>query len=155
MKRTITFVMISLLCLTACSENDNSQIDSTIEEFVTETTDYVIATEKSTTETSPYVIYEEILPPVNLELTDDGLNVVNFNTGKIVQTIEGDFKSQIEIITDDVEFYRRPEEYITRADYDFDGYKDLFIPTELKESARYGVYYHYNPDRRASCRERV
>lgn len=93
--------------------------------------------------------------PIYFEVHENAIDVMKNN--HVIQTIAHTNLS--ELVRDlneraengSVAFLERgsviesPEKYLETYDYDFDGYDDLFIPTNLL-GTRTGVFYHFNQD---------
>lgn len=84
-----------------------------------------------------------------------GIDVLR--NGKVLQTIEGDYFGELDLAArkvrhevpmenveyhDEYDFYV-PEDFLNATDFDFDGFNDLFIPTDHLSAT--GVYYRFNP----------
>lgn len=93
------------------------------------------------------VIYSDTTYP---QISADDLDAENNakKVGKLTYALNG---SHVELLLDNVivkilDFYYTPSaENISVADYNFDGYEDIFIPYE--SPADYGTYYCYIPEK--------
>ena len=113
-----------MIFLCGCASQNNTQIQETtavesITETTTQSTTVEAVTETTTEKKKNFLIYSVTENKVDLKLNK-----------KVVQTIELD--------------YCPIKEYISAEDFDFDGYTDIFIPSE--RSGISGIYYHYNPE---------
>lgn len=107
--------LFAVMFLCGCASQNNTQIqEKTAVEPVTETT-----VETTTEKKKNFLVYSVTENKVELKLNK-----------KVVQTIELD--------------YSPIREYISADDFDFDGYTDIFIPSE--HSGISGTYYRYNPE---------
>lgn len=116
------YLLLCMAFLCGCAAKNTPEIPETTESSITETTQTTTAeipTETTTRPKTNYLVYSVTENKVDLKLNK-----------KVVQTLEFDYSP-----------YR---EYISAEDFDFDGYTDIFIPSE--KSAYYGTYYHYNPN---------
>ena len=80
---------------------------------------------------------------------DDALYIKLKETGELVQTIEGDFCSEADKYEGAggfEEYYYQGVDGLEFADYDFDGYDDLFFQTSIHTANEPGVYFHFNPE---------
>ncbi|MDE6665082.1 MAG: hypothetical protein K2K14_02685 [Ruminococcus sp.] len=114
--------LLAVLFLSGCASENNMEIP-TVTNTSTETVQSVISeTITAETTTKPkanHLVYSVTENKVELKLNK-----------KVVQTLEFD--------------YSPIRKYISAEDFDFDGYKDIFIPFE--HSGISGTYYHYNPE---------
>lgn len=117
--------LLAVLFLSGCASESNTEIPSADTNVIKETQQTTISetiNTETTTTTRPksnYLVYSVTENKVDLKLNK-----------KVVQTIELD--------------YRPIRDYISAQDFDFDGYTDIFIPSE--RSGLSGTYYHYNPE---------
>ncbi len=121
--------LLAVLFLSGCASESNTEIPSATTNVIKETrqttTSETTAAETTTTTTtttrpkSNHLVYSVTENKVDLKLNK-----------KVVQTIELD--------------YCPIRAYISAEDFDFDGYTDIFIPSE--RSGISGTYYHYNPE---------
>jgi len=80
---------------------------------------------------------------------NDALYIKLRETGELVQTIKGDFSSDVDKYEGAgglEEYYYQGVDVIEFADYDFDGYDDLFFQTTIHTANEPGVYYRFNPE---------
>lgn len=92
---------------------------------------------------------------VYFSVEPNGIDVLR--NGKILQTIKGDYFNELDLAArkerreipidppqyfDEYDFYV-PEDFLDTTDFDFDGYFDLFIPTDHLSST--GVYFRFDP----------
>ncbi|MDE5946752.1 MAG: hypothetical protein K2G63_05585 [Oscillospiraceae bacterium] len=84
--------------------------------------------------------YENFTNNHDFSVTENGIDILI--NGKTVQTIEGDFLEEYSRYSD---IGVAPEKFITYTDFNFDGYKDLFIPDLLGRPNIPGHYYKFNP----------
>lgn len=80
---------------------------------------------------------------------NDALYINLKETGELVQTIEGDFSSEVDKYEGAggfEEHYYQGVDVIEFADYDFDGYDDIFFQTSIRTANEPGIYYHFNPE---------
>ncbi|MDE5946753.1 MAG: hypothetical protein K2G63_05590 [Oscillospiraceae bacterium] len=116
-----TIIFLSLL-LTACSENNKYSESELFSEVQSEN-----SVEKDVEDKY-----------FGFNINEKGIDIIR--NGDIVQTIETNYlKNYPEY------FSTAPEMHLGLYDYDFDGYGDLFIPTDFANPNTRGVYYHYNP----------
>ncbi len=109
------YLLLCTIFLFGCaSENNTSIQETTPSESITETT-----AETTTEKKKNFLVYSVTENKVELKLNK-----------KVVQTIKLD--------------YCPIRAYISAEDFDFDGYTDIFIPSE--RSGISGIYYHYNPE---------
>lgn len=93
---------------------------------------------------------------VYFSIKTNGIDVLR--NGKVLQTIEGDYFGELDLAArkvlreipidppqylDEYGFYV-PEDLLDTTDFDFDGYFDLFIPTDHLSNT--GVYFRFNPE---------
>lgn len=93
---------------------------------------------------------------VYFSIKSNGIDVLR--NGKVIQTIEGDYFGELDLAArkvrreipidppqylDKYGFYV-PEDFLDTTDFDFDGYFDLFIPTNHLSDT--GVYYRFDPE---------
>lgn len=93
---------------------------------------------------------------VYFSVRENGIDVLR--DGEVIQTIEGDYFGELDLAArkvrreipidppqylDEYGFYV-PEDFLDTTDFDFDGYFDLFIPTNHLSDT--GVYYRFNPE---------
>lgn len=119
------YLLLCMIFLCGCASQNNTQIQETtavesITETTTQSTTVETVTETTTEKKKNFLIYSVTENKVDLKLNK-----------KVVQTIELD--------------YCPIKEYISAEDFDFDGYTDIFIPSE--RSGISGTYYRYNPDK--------
>lgn len=86
----------------------------------------------------------------------DGIDVLR--DGKVLQTIEGDYLGELDLAArrvysempvKEIEYLDKygfyvPEDFLKTTDFNFDGYPDLFIPTDHLSDT--GVYYRFDPE---------
>ncbi|MDE6780128.1 MAG: hypothetical protein K2J40_01530 [Ruminococcus sp.] len=115
------YLLLCMVFLFGCTEK-NTQIPETPATTAVQTTAETTAepvTEATTERKKNFLVYSVTENKVDLKLNK-----------KIVQTIELD--------------YCPIRDWISAEDFDFDGYTDIFIPSEYSGTS--GTYYHYNPD---------
>lgn len=93
---------------------------------------------------------------IYFSVKENGIDVLR--DGRVLQTIEGDFFGELDLAArkvrrelpidppeylEDYGFYF-PEDCLNTTDFDFDGFDDLFIPTDHLSAV--GVYYRFNPE---------
>lgn len=86
---------------------------------------------------------------VYIERKPEALYVTLKDTGELVQTINGDFSSEVdkyEGVDGFEEHYYQGVDVLEFADYDFDGYDDIFFQTSINTANEPGIYYHFNPE---------
>lgn len=86
---------------------------------------------------------------VYIERKPEALYITLKDTDELVQTIEGDFSSDVdkyEGVDGYEEHYYQGVEVLEFADYDFDGYDDIFFQTSIHTANEPGIYYHFNPE---------
>ncbi len=79
---------------------------------------------------------------------NDALYINLKETDELVQTIEGDFSSEIDKYEGAggfEEHYYQGVDVLEFADYDFDGYDDMFFQTSIHTANEPGIYYRFNP----------
>ena len=81
----------------------------------------------------------EIPEGFSFKINNSGIEISK--DGELIQTIETDYLKNYPENTDS-----SPETHLVSDDYDFDGYKDLFIPSDLTGTNISGTYYIYNPE---------
>ncbi|MDE6093058.1 MAG: hypothetical protein K2G14_08185 [Ruminococcus sp.] len=119
--------LLTVLFLSGCASENNMEIPTatdtsteTVQSVISETTTAETTTVETTTKPKTnHLVYSVTENKVELKLNK-----------KVVQTLEFD--------------YSPIRKYISAEDFDFDGYRDIFIP--LKGSGIAGTYYHYNPE---------
>ncbi|MBR6580486.1 MAG: hypothetical protein IKK66_04240 [Ruminococcus sp.] len=128
MKKNIFLAVLPLLTMTTAVACENKK----------NTVDYVNDDE--------LVIYTDTTyPQISADQID--AEAAAQKAGKLSYALNG---SHVELLLDNVvvkilDFYYTPSpENITVADYNFDGYEDIFIPYE--SPADYGTYYCYIPE---------
>lgn len=119
--------LVVLLC--GCSEKTISLSD----EMAESTTTSEMQTVPESTATITTIIPEPTTEPapvgkLTYTMTENGISLKM--NGKAVQSLELGYSPK--------------EDYISAADFDFDGYEDIFIP--FKDSYMEGCYYRYSPD---------
>lgn len=82
------------------------------------------------------------------KVEDDG--VVYYNGGSVLQKIELDCT---ELIMRAESYDRAPEEFLTIADFNFDGNNDLFVPDIIGTPNIPGTYFYMDPTRQLNCFE--
>ncbi len=95
-----------------------------------------------------FTVYTDTTYP---QVAADNLDALNSDNkpGKLSYALNG---SKVELLLDNVlvkvlEFYYTPSpEYFSVADFNFDGYDDIFVPYESPPD--YGTYYCYNPEKK-------
>lgn len=123
MKKLSVTIIFLLLLLTACSEDNKYSESGLFSEVQSEN-----SVEKDVEDKY-----------FGFNINEKGIDIIR--NGDIVQTIETDYlKNYPEY------FSTTPEMHLGLYDYDFDGYGDLFIPTDFADPNTIGVYYHYNPE---------
>lgn len=172
MKRKELINLISALCLctgvlSGCSgedrnavSNKNEQIsapettaETTTEEIMTSESENISA--EATTETETATEPETaVKPSVDEEITtesefvSDGYNFkveadgIHFFEGSIYQKIELDCSEFLESVE---KYDEAPEEFLTIADFNFDGYNDLFVPYGIGAPNVPGKYFYMDP----------
>lgn len=128
MKRLIlaTFLLITAISAVSCNNKKN-------------TADYVTDED--------FIIYTDTTYP---QFSADDIDAENDmkKPEKLAYALNG---SRVELLLDGVlikilEFYYTPSaEFISVADYNFDGYEDIYIPYE--SPPQYGTYYCYIPEK--------
>lgn len=143
-KYMIAFVLTALL--TGCSDRNESSVSSE-----SETTSAPESTAAADTTAAP----EEITTAGTLQ-DADGYNIrveadgVTVSQGSFFQKIELDCS---ELIRRAESYDRAPEEFLTVADFNFDGYDDLFVPDMIGTPNIPGTYFYMNPTREFNCFE--
>lgn len=84
--------------------------------------------------------YENFTNNHDFSVTENGVEILI--NGKTVQTIEGNFSEEFSKYSD---IGILPEKFVTYTDFNFDGYKDLFIPDLVGRPNVPGHYYKFNP----------
>lgn len=127
--KKLLFPLSLAVLLCGCSEKTISLPEETVEsttasepQTAAETTAAVTARIPETTTEPPRVVR------LTYTVTENGISLKS--DGKAAQTIELGYSPK--------------NDYISAADFDFDGYQDIFIPFE--DSYRDGCYYRYNPE---------
>lgn len=127
--KKLLFLLLIAVMLCGCSENTISSSEETAESTTaseiqteTETTTAVTTKIPETTTTTPRICR------LTYNVTENGISLKM--DGKNAQSIELGYSPK--------------NDYISAADFDFDGYQDIFIPFE--DSYRDGCYYRYNPE---------
>lgn len=128
MKKIILPVFLAA-SLVSCTESNVS--NSEVVTQIPATTQTAI--EETTAQPEPESGFE-------FSVTDNGVEILNLDN-QFVQIIDGDFITELSIYEDVA-----PETFLVNADYDFDGYEDLFIPIMVGRPSVPGIYYHFNPD---------
>ena len=115
-KMIVSLLLLVLLC--GCSQNTVSLSENSSDDF----TEQVVST-VAVTDISDFPANK-----VSYSVADNGISFEM--NGEQIQSIDLGYSPKTD--------------YISMADYDFDGYIDAFIPFE--DSYREGLYYRYNPD---------
>ena len=133
-KYIIALVLTGLLA--GCSDRNESTVSNENEPAsAPETTAETTAAEETTTES------ETVSDGYNFKVEADG---IHFFEGSIYQKIELDCSEFLESVE---KYDEAPEEFLTIADFNFDGYDDLFVPTRVGAPNVPGKYFYMNPTR--------
>ena len=133
-KYIIALVLTGLLA--GCSDRNENTV-SNENELVSapETTAETTTAEEITTES------ELVSDGYNFKVEADG---IHFFEGSIYQKIELDCSEFLESVE---KYDKAPEEFLTIADFNFDGYDDLFVPHGIGAANVSGKYFYMNPTR--------
>ena len=138
MKRKELINLISVICLCAgvlygCSDGGKSS--DTDENQVIETVETTSATEAATAPTTEAPT-EAVTQP---EIKETNNLTYSIDENGIELIVDGESTQYIPL------GYEPDESNIVADDFDFDGYKDIFIPSEEYRGFK-GIYYRYIPD---------
>jgi lipoprotein len=145
MKKYIIAVVMTVL-LTGCADK-NTSASSTVKEETSapETTAETTFAEEITSTGEITSTVETTAEPVsdgyNFKVEADG---IYFFEGSIFQKIELDCSEFLESVE---KYDKAPEEFLTIADFNFDGYDDLFVPNGVGAPNVHGTYFYMNPTR--------
>ena len=135
MKKYIIALVLTGL-LVGCSDRDESTVSNVNETTsAPETTAETTSAEEITTES------ELVSDGYNFKVEADG---IHFFEGSIYQKIELDCSEFLESVE---KYDKAPEEFLTIADFNFDGYDDLFVPHGIGAANVSGKYFYMNPTR--------
>lgn len=135
MKKYIIALVLTGL-LVGCSDRDESTVSNVNETTsAPETTAETTSAEEITTES------ELVSDGYNFKVEADG---IHFFEGSIYQKIELDCSEFLESVE---KYDEAPEEFLTIADFNFDGYDDLFVPHGIGAANVSGKYFYMNPTR--------
>lgn len=135
MKKYIIALVLTGL-LVGCSDRDECTVSNVNETTsAPETTAETTSAEEITTES------ELVSDGYNFKVEADG---IHFFEGSIYQKIELDCSEFLESVE---KYDKAPEEFLTIADFNFDGYDDLFVPHGIGAANVSGKYFYMNPTR--------
>lgn len=135
MKKYIVALVLTGL-LAGCSDRDESTVSNVNEpSSAPETTAEPTTAEEITTESEP------VSDGYNFKVEADE---IYFFEGSIFQKIELDCSEFLESVE---KYDEAPEEFLTIADFNFDGYDDLFVPHGIGAANISGKYFYMNPTR--------
>lgn len=135
MKKYIAALVLTGL-LAGCSDRNESTVSNENEPVsATKTTAETTTAEEITTES------ETVSDGYNFKVEADG---IHFFEGSIYQKIELDCSEFLESVE---KYDEAPEEFLTIADFNFDGYDDLFVPHGIGAPNVSGKYFYMNPTR--------
>lgn len=133
-KYIIALVLTGLLA--GCSDRNENTVSNENEPVsAPETTAETTTAEEITTES------ELVSDGYNFKVEADG---IHFFEGSIYQKIELDCSEFLESVE---KYDKAPEEFLTIADFNFDGYDDLFVPHGIGVANVSGKYFYMNPTR--------